>query len=263
MIGKNEITLEETKNGRHYLRLVVSETGHVPPIHNWHYCEVKHSDSKTDFPVIQVDGLTPTQLLRENDYVIERVTEGDKFRYELSIYYGGRLRSLSLANNLGTYTKIVTSRREIYKWFEQRESMNVWVNRLFPNQTYQVGDSMVAVIGQLRQYFPGDFMQSKDSLGFKTDELIYSCSKFYRLLTKKNVDYKHHQVTRSLTEANLSDERTSYVAISKDNRNSKPIIKELPEAGTRVVEIKLIGWAVTGSTRNPIYELSSFIYQPE
>lgn len=279
MLNKNEIKLYDEKNGRTMRRLVVSRNGYVPPVHDWHYQEVIITDElRNGLPTIKLKGeRSPTQIIREDDYVIERITEEKSTRYEFHHYYGGRLRSLSLANNLDVYTKLVTGKREIQKWLDSGKcpELSVWVHKTFPNQSFNFPDALRGILTALRQLIPGELL--RDSEAINLDNLILSTHKFYRMLTKKTPELKHSQVTGTINPddfvATQDDPHGNYarsvgfrtnsifIEISKDGRHSK-VINKLPEPGARIVEIKVIGWVLFELSYKPIYDLKSFIYQP-
>lgn len=259
MLNKNEIKLFDEKDGRTILRLVVSKYGYVPPIHDIHYRDVAVCGEHEGLPLLKLGGASPTQQVREDDYVIERITEGDKTRFEMSAYYGGRLRSLSLANHLGDYNKLIAKHRDIQKWFDPEianPERTVWVHKLFPNMSYNFPESHRTVLTSLRQFLPGNLL--KDNGAMKLDPLVTSTHKFYRMLTKKTLDLKHHAITGALSAEDFQDASQVYFEVSKDGRNSK-FLENVPPEGTRVVEMKIIGWALYENVYKPIYDLRSFI----
>ena len=72
MLSKNEIKLHEVKEKRIIRRLAFSETGFIPTLHDYHFDGIRVIEQS-----LEVNTVTTTQRLAEDDYVLEHITEAD------------------------------------------------------------------------------------------------------------------------------------------------------------------------------------------
>ncbi len=241
MLSKNEIKLHEVKEKRIIRRLAFSETGFIPTIHDYHFDGIRVIEQS-----LEVNTVTPTQRLAEDDYVLEHITEADGVtqRYELYRYTAGRLRSHSVASNLGSLASIMGKNREISRWLTTPALHHTgpnFINKVFGNRSWYNPDLLRVAMGTLRQLIPSrDLWEGK--LGIDIDALLLSFHKLNRLYSKKGIDLNKRNAQKHHGSLDYSEDKVWYFELPRGPMQATLLSAERPaKVGSMVACVSIIG----------------------
>jgi hypothetical protein len=184
MLSKNEIKLLESRNGQTIRRLVFTETGFVQLVDDFHFDGISVNGKKETLSVREI---SPTVRMSEEDYMLEQTIDNksNESRFELYRFTDGRLRSASIATNMGALQTIIGRNREINRWMTGNLTPST-AERIFPNATYSRPTSVRNSFAVLKNLIPHVGLWSGET-SIDPNALGMSFHKLYRLFCKQTL----------------------------------------------------------------------------